>query len=225
MVALNCEVFIEWTLANINSSQWGQIIRAASYKSVKQEYCFLSRHHHNRNPKSWNLMMGLLLILLICWDICEINQDNSYSGNCSWLVTWDGCDTRQGESRELYRRDSVKNLFRPCIVATVQRSINHHCTAAEDLNGNWLVFVLRGGYYKWHGNCRSDCLIDWHSPAKTSNFSLVLTFALKVCCPQKCALLCSNPSSLFLLTSWLCSDLNMLLVTKVRQWLWSRNDK
>ena len=110
-------------------------------------------------------------------------------------------------------------------VATVQRSINHHCTAAEDLNGNWLVFVLRGGYYKWHGNCRSDCLIDWHSPAKTSNFSLVLTFALKVCCPQKCALLCSNPSSLFLLTSWLCSDLNMLLVTKVRQWLWSRNDK
>lgn len=118
---------------------------------------------------------------------------------CDWC--WDGWVRHgTGKSWELSsrtRRKTVKNMFR---VTNVQRSINHHGTAAEDLNGNWLVFVLRGGYYKWHGNCRSDCLIDWHSPAKTCNFSLVLTFALIVCCPQKCALLPVTPPNPSLLT-------------------------
>ena len=115
-------------------------------------------------------------------------------------LCWDGWETGQGKSWELssMRLISVKNLFR---VTNVRCSINHHGTAAEDLNGNWLVFVLRGGYYKWHGNCRSDCLIDWHSSAKTCNFSLVLTFALMIVylAVHKNVLCCfvTLPSSLF----------------------------
>ena len=111
VVALNCEVFIEWTLANINSSQWGQIIRAASYKSVKQEYCLLSRHHRTRTPGSWNLM-SWLLILLICCDI--------FVKSIRIILTREIThDLRQGDSWELYRRDSVKNLFRPCRAALI----------------------------------------------------------------------------------------------------------
>ena len=206
VLALNCEVFIEWTLANINSPQWGQIIRAASYKSVKQEYCLLSRQHpihtgvdttqpsHDMSDDSQ---------IWFCWSSVTFVKSIriTLTREIACDLCWDGWVRHgTGKSWELssrIRRKTVKNMFR---VANVQRSINHHGTAAEDLNGNWLVFVLRGGYYKWHGNCRSDCLIDWHSPAKTCNFSLVLTFALIVCCPQKCALLPVTPPNPSLLT-------------------------
>ena len=113
VLALNCEVFIEWTLANINSPQWGQIIRAASYKSVKQEYCLLSRQHpihtgvDTTQPSHVRWLSNM--ILLIFRDIREINQDNSYSGNCLWLVLRWLSEARDREILRIVIEDQEKN--------------------------------------------------------------------------------------------------------------------
>ena len=127
VLALNCEVFIEWTLANISSPQWGQIIRAASYKSVEQEYVLPSitadSHSHwtQHGPviTSYGQMKVINCLIDTKLTLCEGIKQQVFvwffwssatfvksiriipSREIACDLCWDGWETGQGKSWEL----------------------------------------------------------------------------------------------------------------------------